>query len=537
MNEKKIALLILVMTFICPLLIFEGTLDDFAPKHVIIINDLISNSYIPNDNYNIQVPAFYIFGAMLKLIANLSFDNLLFFPLQLIPYIVLFFLLIYKISDNYIFSALMTFIEMLTGQSGTPRVFLWVHGIGDILFFFSMIMILDIFKNFCSRRPANILMLIISGSALAFISYNLYAILLVFLVTLYTAFLICHILKLQRYFIPNLSKFKDMSAFVFNISLILIVVELGLSNFVYKTMILELEKAKSIQYSGIEKFLMSYLSHQDTTGISEFVLTFPTSITVISIMKYSIVLASILIFLFCVVTKVSKSEPNNHFDLILGTFLLSTGLYAMVRLYIGSDFITFTYTPSVFCLARLYQYSSEQKILTRLFHSTQSYKFSANCQRFTVFAVSSYLILVPSYEFILFHDNLVNEDLQDFGYMKNASAWYFEHTQNSSMFSDEMTKNIFLLNYYNKTNDYDNRGQYNSTQILLTNDLLFLCQKSAHTKDNTEKYYVLNYRLRALSLENWMIARSWIYSKYLVDGNIKTIKVYDTGSISVFHDT
>ena len=80
------------MTFALPLLMFNGSIDDFAPKHIMIINELSKNSFIPKENYNIQVPGFYVLGAILKQVLNISTDGLLFYPVQLIPYMIVFLL-------------------------------------------------------------------------------------------------------------------------------------------------------------------------------------------------------------------------------------------------------------------------------------------------------------------------------------------------------------------------------------------------------------------------------------------------------------
>lgn len=514
--KNKIVLIILAMAFICPLLIFNGSIDDFAPKHITVINDLSENFFIPEERYNIQVPGFYTLGAILKQVVNLSTNDLLFYPIQLIPFIVVFFALIYKLSNSYIFSALITFIEFISGATGTVKIFFWVHGIGYILFYLSVILLLNVLKNSTSRRSELILTLILTGVSLAFISYNLYAMLLIFLLVLFTIFLICDLFSFNFYLIDDLPQIKQMPRFLFNISLILGMVQFGLSEFVYGSMIPTLKHSQFLELSGIEKLFISYFYSRNDTGLSDFILSFPLNISLISTVKYAIILFSILFFSFYTFNQIIRKKPINQFDLVTGAFVIMTSIYGIVRLYIGGIIITLFYTPGILCIAWLY-------------------RFSKNYRKWAVFSLVLLLFLVPIYEYSLFDNNLTNKDENKFTYAKNPASWYFEHANNSIAVSDELTKNLFLVNLYDKTHAYSDRKIYDSIQLLLSNDVLFLMQKSEPTKENPKKYYVINYKLNAVSLQNWIIVKSWSHSKNQLEKNPEINKIYETDSVSIFY--
>jgi hypothetical protein len=511
--EHKILFILLTMTFTLPLLIFDGSIDDFAPKHVMIINDLSENSFIPEENYNIQVPGFYVLGAILKQVSNISTDGLLFYPIQFIPYIVVFFALIYKLSNSYIFSGFLTFIEFISGATGTTKVFFWVHGIGSILFYLAIIILLNLMRENITKKPEFILLLIIFGSSLVFISYDLFAMLLIFLIIL---FIVSSAFKIiQPNFINYTFKFGDLSKYFGNICLILLVIEFGLSKFIYKSVIPTLKQSQYLELSSVDKFLVSYLHRQTETSLGDFVVSFPSFISIISALKYLVLLSSIFIFLFMIYKKIVQKKPINQFDLVTGVFILMTGVYGSTRLYIGGVIITLLYLPGIICTIWLYRFSEKYK-------------------NWATFVLLLLLVLVPIYEFTLYHSNLTNRDENKFSYVNSPATWYFDHTSHSIAISDELTKNLFLLHFYN-THDFNNREAYNSTHLLLSKDVLFLMKRSTPPEKDSKKYYIINYQLNAISLENWIIINSWRHYKTQLEENHAINKIYEVNHISIFY--
>lgn len=501
------------MTFTCSLLIFNGSIDDFAPKHIMIANDLAENSFIPAEYYNIQVPGFYVLGAILKQITNITTKGFLFYPIQLIPFMVVFFTLIYKFSDNYLFSALITFIEFISGGTGTTRIFFWVHGIGSILFYISIILLLNFLRGTQSKKSEIILLLIICGSSLVFISYDLFAMLLIFLISLFIVFSIFNILKFNLY-INNQSVANSTSKFLLNVCLILIAVELGLSDFFYKSMIPTLKQSQYLEMSGIEKLLVYYFNRSSENALGDLILSFPHILSLISGIKYMILLCSIIVFFSAIHNKIVKKKPIDQFDLVTSAFLLMTGIYGLTRLYIGAIIVTLLYIPGIFC-------------------TTWIYRFSKMYKNWALFVLLSLLILVPIYEFNLFNNKLTNVDENKFESINDSSSWYFIHTDSPITVSDELTKNLFLLNFYGNTSNFNNREIYNSTQLLSPKDVLFLVQGSQPTKIS-DKYYIINYKLNANSLQNWIVIKSWNYSRIQCEENRLINNIYETNSISIF---
>lgn len=512
-RERKILYIILTATFIFPLLMFNGSIDDFAPKHIMIINELSENSFLPKEHYNIQVPGYYTLGAIVKQVVDVSTTGLLYYPIQLIPYIVVFFALIYKLSNNYIISALITFVEFISGAAGTPKVFFWAHGFGSILFYLSVILILNIMDRTQYKKSEIILLLIIAGSSLAFISYDLFAMLLIFLIFLFLTFSAFNVLKLNLY-INNPSEAKTTYKLFQNICLILIAIELGLSDFFYKSMIPTLKQSQYLELSGIEKLLVYYFNRSNELALADLISPFPQMMSIISIIKYVLLLGSIFIFFNFMHKKILRKEPINQFDLVTGSFILMTGVYGLMRLYIGGVIVTLLYIPGILCTIWMYRFSKDNK-------------------NWALFAITLLLILVPAYEYSLYHNDLTNKDENRYSSVNDSASWFFKHTDNSIAVSDELTKNLFLLSYYDNTRDFANRKAYNSIQLLLPKDVLFLVQKSVTSKP-IEKYYIINYELNTNSLQNWIVIKSWRHSKIQLEKNNLINNIYETNSISIF---
>ena len=316
-------------------------------------------------------------------------------------------------------------------------------------------------------------------------------------------------------FINYTFKFEDISKHIGNACLIFITVEFGLSKFFYESVIPTLKQAQYLELSSIDKFLISYLHGQSETALGNFVISFPPFISIISAVKYLVLLCSIFIFSFAIYSKVIEKKPINQFDLVTGTFILMTGIYGFTRLYIGGVIITLLYLPGILCTIWLYRFSKKYK-------------------NWATFVLLILLILVPIYEYTLYHNSLINRDENKFAYVNNPASWYFEHISHSIVASDELTKNLFLLNYYDKTRDYNNREVYNSTHLLLSKDVLFLMQRSTPPEKDSEKYYVINYKLNSNNLENWITINSWRYYKTQLEENRAINKIYETNYVSIF---
>lgn len=66
-----------------------------------------------------------------------------------------------------------------------------------------------------------------------------------------------------------------------------------------------------------------------------------------------------------------------------------------------------------------------------------------------------------------------------------------------------------------------------------TEDAQVLVQLSEGTLDT--KYYILNQKLTGMSLQNWVIIKSWRYSNEEINNNDQINKIYDVPLLSVYY--
>ncbi len=224
----KISLLILFLSITFSILMFRGSIDDFAPKHLAIIYDMFKTGSFPDGSNLSGIPFFYVLGVEIISITGLSPEAIIFAPIQLLPYIASLFFLLYVISNNLILSSLAVFLDVISGVNGTLRIDFWPHGIGYILFFLIIAIIILLSKPNAVKRSERLAIIFILGISLIYSSYDPSAELFIFIpvlsiiVFLYNKNMFKIFVAEQIY--PRFS--KSLAA----ILLLLIVVELGLSH-------------------------------------------------------------------------------------------------------------------------------------------------------------------------------------------------------------------------------------------------------------------------------------------------------------------
>lgn len=183
LNDSRIKKLYLITFAIscCYLLLhFNSSIDGFAPLQVGAIDETVDRGVLL-DAYRNTVPTFYVLGSELAMVLNENCRFLLYSPVQLIPYAVLFFVLMLKISNSYFLASLVSIAELMTGFTGTQRIFFWPHGVGNILYFALLILFLLTFYNKDKSGWQYHLMTVLIGISLVFTSYDVIFTYLLFL--------------------------------------------------------------------------------------------------------------------------------------------------------------------------------------------------------------------------------------------------------------------------------------------------------------------------------------------------------------------
>ena len=497
LNDSRIKKLYLITFAIscCYLLLhFNSSIDGFAPLQVGAIDETVDRGVLL-DAYRNTVPTFYVLGSELAMVLNENCRFLLYSPVQLIPYAVLFFVLMLKISNSYFLASLVSIAELMTGFTGTQRIFFWPHGVGNILYFALLILFLLTFYNKDKSGWQYHLMTVLVGISLVFTSYDVIFTYLLFLSSyiVYTM-LFNNPAYLNRYK-PDYRQSQSIKLFT-----LLIIIEMGLTEFVYDNFIYALKSPESFTMSVLDKFLLAYFSTNIKDNIiRDMYIQYPGSINFYGYIKYFILLAFLVLFFISFIynTNVRYKRETAFVISILSSMLI----WAAIRLLIGHVEIGFFYYPAIFSIAWLYRNGGSFK-------------------RWATIGVVILLILNPIYHILIYNSNLSNKDIDKFDYINMPLSWCKEETNGAQTKSDELTKNFYLLEY-----------RSNNFQTFDENDVAFLLNRREHSPNDL---FVINRDLNILNIGNWIQIKPWRISDDILNGNKKINKVLSTDKIFIY---
>lgn len=363
-------------------------------------------------------------------------------------------------------------------------------------------------KNF--KKINSHLIIIITCSSLVFISYDLIAMCLTFLLVAAT------VLYLQSNTTINAkdrTKGISLSKSLYTLLIVIGVIELGLTKFFYNNFIPAIKASGLNELTSIEKFILYYISpkHVDTV-LSDLYLRYPMSIPVVSGIKYFLLLSAIIICLILIICKIWKKEKLNNIDITVLSMVIMMFCYSIFRIAIGDLVITLLYLPGLFSALWIFRFSNKLKLCS-------------------IFMLTIILVLVPLYYFINFNNNLINKTPENYKKTTPVGNWLEDKgSENYQTISDELTKNLLILDQSLKTKRYEDAFKHNSTMTSI--DAAALIGRSGKMPQN--KYFVLNYELNSLILENWIIIRSWRFTEDLIDNKSMLNKNYDNNSIAIY---
>lgn len=514
-NSKiKIVAIILIFAYIFPLIMFRGSIDSFQLLQGALSYEVSQYGFISNNYLISEIPAFYAYGAIILDIIGISPMALNFLPIQLLPLILLLYVFFHRISGNNIFAGLIVLIEMISGTTGTFRVYFWPHGLGYILFFTILLICILIFDKYYTDKRLNAMLLVVVFSLL-FICYNYTAITLLFLVSA------CFYFSILRY--TSYSSFQHTSLTNFYGAIIIAILGLfGISKFVYNSLI-PLYNSIDVDYSTFDKLIASYITRNSINDpILDLLIVYPTSITILSTLKYLIYLIAILLFMGLTVYK-CKYSIIDYCDIISLSIMSAIFIYMIPRMLIGDFFITSLYLPGLVCLASLYKYGKQlnQKLLSRLI----------------LIFIMVILIINPIIYGINYDNSTINIDDNNYIYAEEPAKWLLNNCNYMFVSSDELTKNSLIA--YSSVSLLRNISSIKSYTELYTrykriskNELLSLIKRS--NVDTPKKYYIINMDINYLSLGEWTSVIPWHYYIESVNSNLQICQTYNSGKIKIY---
>ena len=358
------------------------------------------------------------------------------------------------------------------------------------------------------------LLFIIIGSSLVFISYDLFAMFIFFIGGVSFIFLVLYI-----YFKNSNPPRPEYSVYFLNslnLLLIMSIIELGFSKFLYNNIIPTFMNNNYVEISSIDKFISLYISRNYSEfPLNDLLVNFPISVSILSAIKYSLLILSILVFMFIVFKKIVAKDTLDFSLIGVLSIVVASAFYAFLRFYIGQVFINYIYLPGILSASWLYSYSP-------------------TLRKGTIFLVLLILIICPLTYYETSTHNLINKDLNKFEILKKPSEWCFNHGNSKDVTSDVLTQGVFSYDYTERKIEAKSLSYLNNSELHLftTNDVLFILNRS----DSSETYnnFVINYDLNIINLNNWIVIKSWTFSKNVIENNPRLNKIYDLDNIAVF---
>jgi hypothetical protein len=422
-NSRLLIILLFLIFASLVIQIYKGSLDDYAPQHIGAAYILTTEEPTPwYAHYLIElIPGYYPFIAMIIEVTNVDLYSLPVFPIMFIPYLVIFFACLYALSKRSLLalvtSLLLTFVWFTLPLNGTYKVWLWPHGLGEILFF-TFIILLTISPR-GQEVPRVIACLLIVGATIV-LSYNVAYYLFVFT---------CSLLIFNR--VRRGSLEPSVQRLLSGTLLFFIVVLLGFSRFVYDTFIPLLQQA-SLTLDSIRTFIAQFFGHYGNSELVQLTMRYPDSLTTINIVKYMIYGVIILTGLIIAIKYLRQKQviPNSLIPMYF-SIIVTVISYIVVRFVIGQfalpeifyivifSILLITYTPAV---------------IRRL-----------NIQKCLIAMLAILLTLNLTSLSIAQRNNIVQKD--SYHYISVASDWLYKNTEGDVYFPDQLTFGWSFIKY------------------------------------------------------------------------------------------
>jgi hypothetical protein len=497
-REFKIGFLILSIFTSIALLLYSNSFDPYIAKHIAISNQIIIQGSITTlENYFFDFPLFYIFSSEIIAICGIDPHLLLYLPIQLIPYVLSYVLVFYIITNNYIISSIITSIFLVNGVTGTNKIFLWPHTIGEICFLLIISILLITFNrsNNHNNNEMYIVLLLLSFSSI-FFSYN-YS---------WTILILFFVLLLILYFCKNTSikTIRRLSSTL----LILFISNIGLSYFFFKTFFPVINSIPSYELSSLEKFIAYYVQNNGAIN-NPLLYSFPIIITYINIVKY------ILIILLLVISTIyilkNKSNINKKNLLIILSVIIAIFIFAIGRTLIGYIAITLLLFPSVLIGSSIIKMPKKRKFL--------------------VFIITAILIISVISILINNKNNTSNNDQYVYYSMKEPSYWIVAHNSNLNVYCDEYSKELLLL-----TISETNSNNYSNIDALLKtysfDQIQLIINGGGHYSTTL---YIINYKMNINYIGQWRECKPWIDYSEQINANYNDSIIYSGNDIIIIY--
>ena len=488
--------------------------DGFILKHVAVGYETATIGEIPDNNLAGQIPGFYAFLSSILLVTALDPLTVVHFPIQLVPYATVFFALCYLLSrGNVGIAGLLTGLQLFISSSATWRVHLWPHGVGTILFLTLLVSLVVLFRT---RNPIRLLAVMLPCSlALVYTSYNLTA---MYLLVLAGVLAFAGLLYVFR---QSLGWRLHLDRQVWNRGTMGTVTVLAaltgttvlVSEFFTATFLPLLRSG--IDTDSIAQFFAVWLGggSAETTPIAHLLVSQPDSVRYLAIARYAVVFTGIAALGTYVLYKLRGRQNVGAGDVLLVAYVSGLVVYFFTRaLAVGSVPMSTFYVPGVLALAYLFYHVENRSVTVGVA---------------VLLVLLSGTIVGTQIE----HNRhgQIDRNVDAIYHAENEQQWVERYASSDERFlADETTRNLLVYN--------DVRDQRVPSYAATSSDygVIDPAQAAALTTRQDpagSECFVLNNRLKSMSLQNWQIITSWDAYGERIHEDPYVNKVYSEGGL------
>ena len=512
-QHQKIVLGVLLFLIAAALFNTGTAISGFVPKHLAAGYEILDIHHISENHLSKQFPGYLSFLSSVFLVLNVDPLTPLHLPLQLVPYVTALFVLLHIITNgNLMIPGLVSGLHVLLPSTSSRRMHLLPHGLGDILFFTLLILILLLMRERSERRlfPLSV----VCALSLVYISYNKTAVSLLLLTAIY------FVLKLTDYLDGFIERSDSLERGNTATTILLLTILLGIntlhSNFFYYRFIPVLiggfqggEAIMRVLYTWLES------GSVEAEAISHLLITRPPSLTYIAALRYVIIFTGIATVGTYILYKVRSARKLTVIELFIPAYLGAILVYLILRMFVSSFTVSWFYLPGVLVMAYLYSYLDSRKVRLGM--------------------VILFVLLAGTIVGTQIENNrheAIDRNVDVAYEMERVYEWHSRYAPlDKAPLADEHTRNVMM---YRSMITHRTDSYHEATR---TYGLLRVSQAAGLTTETDpgdDQYYILNNYQRTMSLQKWRIIQSWDNYEGAIHRNTHTNKIYSEGELWIF---
>lgn len=504
-QRSKVTAIVLLLTIATAVLAFNDAVGAFLPIVSIQISEIQTTARLGSGSFS-YVPGFYSFGAMVSAVSGITPHDIVYWPIQLLPFIFVMFALARDLSGNSRLAATATFIIVISNTQGS-RVLLYQHGLGSILMLLTYLLLIRLWTQ---REGRYALLILLSTVPLIYISYN---------VTLRTVVAIFSfgVLSIVALFLHLRNHNGTSRWYIAALGIPAVLVTLW-SPWFYETFLPQ-ALASTSGLSAIDIFLTGYFGSSETAPavLTTAALDRPIILTYLGILKYVILAVGGISLVSIAIIRYNNYSSLLVYYLIIGSACIVALVYFLLRLAIGQFSFAVLFLPGLFATL----------LLAR---ETKSRPLQLLPQVLLV------LLLMVSVGVLGVAQSAgtVERDPGHYRYVEPSVDWY-ETYGTGRILTDVRTRYLYLeyLSDISQRGELDNQERANQVRTYPIDGFVSRVLGYESSSAASAEYIVVNYRLNVVSLQQWANLGSWSQHRTQIETNSRYNKVYSNKDISV----